>query len=651
MANCSDNVYVIKYTDKSKGTITITKSSLVTDLVDIALVGKTRLDYGEVFNENILHLLENFACPSQIGNPDAPDTVTAFGTILSNPIDGQKWFNSTSLRLYVYNGTEEIWVPYANQTDVAGNSGIIAHGSYLPRPVAMNGYVFPYSECSFVVSQHSSRSVAEDGYLPVNTEIDYLRCFVGSDGLVTVQFRYRGESAIRAGYANYQIIGIRGEANTPVVISVTPYPIPSPTPGVSPTTTPTPTPTIAVSPTPAVSPTRTPAATAQVTPTGTVTPTPTVSVTRTPSVSPTPTRTPAASPTPVPSSTPTPGSSLTPTPTITVTPTRTPSISPTPTPGSSLTPTPTPTVTPTRTPSPSASPAAPSPTPTISLTPSPVYTLNLDDIPEFIDHVAGLVGSWVRLTFYPDGTWAAREKHTISASGTWTPSTIGNDYELYFTQHAGDYTQPGAGVWHSLGSEFEFYVQDSDSTTSSFAAVTFTIRNKTNYTDARSHTVYMSADGDCFAVGTQLAVPGALVNVEDLVVGNEVVSFSHETMLDESDDNWRDWKTKDNNFVIGNSTVVASRRFTSDGAMNINGIVTTKHHIHFVFDGEDFGWKNAIDVLSTDKLVDIDGNLVDILNITEVTGPVEFVALNVETLDTLVVASGDTLILSHNASA
>ena len=650
MANCSDNVYVIKYTDKSKGTITITKSSLVTDLVDIALVGKSRLDYGEVFNENILHLLENFSCPASDTNPDAPDTVTAFGTILSNPIDGQKWYNSTSSRLYVYNGTEEVWVPYANQTDVAANSGIIAHGSYLPRPVASNGYVFPYSECNFVVSQHSSRSVAVDGYLPTNTEIDYLRCFVSPNGLVTVQFRYRGESTIRAGYANYQIIGIRGETNSPVVISVTPYPIPSPTPGVSPTTTPTPTPTIAVSPTPAVSPTRTPAATAAVTPTGTVTPTPTVSVTPTPGVSPTPTRTPAASSTPVASPTATPGSSPTPTPTITVTPTRTPSTSPTPTPGSSMTPTPTPTVTPTRTPSPSASPAAPSPTPTISLTPSPAYTMSFAGFPEVLSHATGSVASYASMDFKPDGTWIAKEKNTTVGSGVWAPSGVGSNYELYFTE-SGNYPQTNPNVWNDLGSVFGFLVYDSDQSTEAYISVTFTIRRKSNHSDALTHTLYMSADGECFAVGTPLAVPGATINVEDLVAGDTVVSFSHETMLDESEDNWRDWKTKDNNFAIGTSEVVGTRRFTADGAININGIVTTKQHIHFVFDGEDFGWKNADNVLITDKLVDVDGNLVDILNITEVTGPVEFVALNVETVDTLVIASDDKLILGHNISA
>lgn len=572
MANCSDNVYVIKYTDKSKGTITITKSSLVTNLVDIALVGKSRLDYGEVFNENILHLLENFACPSLAGNADAPDTAVAFGSLLTNPIDGQKWFNSTNKRLYLYNASLGEWVAQAKQGDVAGNSGIIAHGSFLPRPVGADGYVFPYSECSFVVSQHSSKSIpGVSDSLPSDTEIDYMRCYVGSDGQVTVQFRYRGESSLRNGYANYQIIGIRGETNTPL-ISVTPLPIPSPTPGVSATMTPTPTPTPTPSSSVAVTPTSTPAASVAPSPTRSPTPTPTVSLTRT--------------------------------------------------------------VTPTPTPSPSS-----------------VYTIDLSGIPTYLDHATGSVASWVSLDFNADGTWIAKEKFTTVGSGVWAPSGIGNNYELRIDDQSGNYPQGDVGVWYSLGSGFQFYVGDSDQGTSANENVTYTIRRKGTTGDAQTRTLQMLADGECFAVGTKLAAAGGYLNVEDLAVGDEVVSFSHATMIDESEDNWRDWKTTDNNFVLGSSTVTAARRFYADGGMDINGIITTKNHIHFVFDGAEFGWKNACNVLPTDKLVDVDGNLVDILNITELTDRIEFVALDVETDDTLVIVNNDKLILGHNISA
>lgn len=61
MANCSDNSYVIYYTNLDQGTIQIQKSALITDELDIALIGKTRLEYGEIFNENLLHVLEHLS--------------------------------------------------------------------------------------------------------------------------------------------------------------------------------------------------------------------------------------------------------------------------------------------------------------------------------------------------------------------------------------------------------------------------------------------------------------------------------------------------------------------------------------------------------------------------------------------------------------
>lgn len=433
MANCSDNVYVIKYTDKSKGTITITKSSLVTNLVDIALVGKSRLDYGEVFNENILHLLENFACPSLSGDADAPDTTVAFGTLLSNPVDGQKWFNSTNKRLYIYNANTALWVPQAKQSDVAGNSGIIAHGGYLPRPVGSDGYVFPYEECNFVVSQHSSRSVATDGYMPSDSEIDYMRCYVSADGQVTMQFRYRGESSLRNGYANYQIIGIRGETNTPL-ISVTPLPIPSPTPGVSATQTPTPTPTPTPSRSIAVTPTHTPASSVAPTPTRTVTPTPTVSHTRT--VTPTPTPSPSS--------------------------VYSMNLSGIPT---SIT--------------------AESPTlfshAYITFQSNGVFTTDLKDPnPPGSGEPTGV--------YLPSGIGNNYELMYVPATGSgWLGGVAPNPSE------DGTYSP---NVWYSLGSNIKLGVSDGSSGSVSQTRVTITIRRKANHADARSIEIYFGAVQD-----------------------------------------------------------------------------------------------------------------------------------------------------------
>lgn len=306
--NCSDNIYVIKYTDPAKGTITVTKSSLVTNLLDITLVGKTRREYGEVFNENILHLLEGFACPENLSTPGIPDYTIAFGELLQRPSIGQRWYNSTQKRTTIYNGS--VFVPLSLDSDVAGVSGVIASGHYLPLPVGVDGRIFTYQECSWCVSPFSFIDGSTYG------EIEYMNCTTTSGGLVTAQYRFVGESSLRNGLANYMIIGLKGNNNLGA-LGVTPYPVPSATPGISPT--PTPTHTVTPSVTPPVTPTVTPT----VSVTATISPTPSVTPTIGGSPTPTATRTP----------TPTPTTTLTPTPTKTPTPTPTVTPSPTPSPG------------------------------------------------------------------------------------------------------------------------------------------------------------------------------------------------------------------------------------------------------------------------------------------------------------------------------
>lgn len=244
--------------------------------------------------------------------PARPDLSQTTDTLLSNPTNGQFWFNKTNRHMYIWSDGQ--WVPITNRVDYAANWGQISHGQTLPNPVSSDGYVFPYDECIWSVSP------------AVLGNFDTFICFADLQGLVTSQYRVLGSTNFVDSIANYIIIGIRGNRNKGVTIAPS-LPIPTPAPTVTPTqgasATPAVTPSassVIVTQTPVLTPSGTPA----ITPTPTVTPT----LTPTQGVTITPTQTSAVTPTVTPSGTPV----ATPTGTPVVTPTATSTVTPTPSP-------------------------------------------------------------------------------------------------------------------------------------------------------------------------------------------------------------------------------------------------------------------------------------------------------------------------------
>lgn len=218
--------------------------------------------------------------------PAQPDLSQVTDSILSNPTEGQFWYNSTNRHMYVWR--DDQWVPLMNRGDYAANWGQIAHGQTLPKPVSEDGYVFEYDECIWSTSP------------AVLGKFDRFVCFADANGIVTAQYRPLGSGTFTNGTANYIIVGIRGNRNRGIIIAP---PMPTPTPTVTPTqgasSTPTPTPStsaplVSPSPTPTVTPSQ--GASATPTPTNAASPTPTRTPTPTPPV--TPTRTPTPSPIP-----------------------------------------------------------------------------------------------------------------------------------------------------------------------------------------------------------------------------------------------------------------------------------------------------------------------------------------------------------------
>lgn len=196
----ADDTYRVKKTEYSptdpSSYIDVELGGVNTTATDLTLVGRTR-EYGELYNENILHLLENFA------SPEVPDTVTysvyhAVPAILINPVDGQTWFNSTRKLMYTY--FRGRWMPQAYTGDIASNWGTLVDGQTIPRPVSPDGYVFPYKECAMFVAP---------AYLPVATRGQNVSVNA-TTGVVTATYIPDSDGAApAAGTAFYQIIGVR----------------------------------------------------------------------------------------------------------------------------------------------------------------------------------------------------------------------------------------------------------------------------------------------------------------------------------------------------------------------------------------------------------------------------------------------------------
>lgn len=213
----NNTTYTINFTDTSKTPITIQEQGIDTS-TDITLFGRERLAYGAEMNQNILSLLEKFACPE---NPLAPGTpnLTRSGEKLANPIVGQLWYNSTRKLPFIWNG--KTWISLLSKGSIASNWGIITHGQQIPQPVGDDGHVFPYNECVWIVGPFTIDGQISDYVIDTST-----------NAVVTAQFN-SGQSLV----VNYLIVGIRNNVNigtlTPIV-TPTVTPTNSLTPSVSP---------------------------------------------------------------------------------------------------------------------------------------------------------------------------------------------------------------------------------------------------------------------------------------------------------------------------------------------------------------------------------------------------------------------------------
>jgi hypothetical protein len=142
--------------NKTDGTIvaTVADGQIDDRSLDITLIGKNYSGFGEIFNENLVKILENFAESTQ------PD----------HPLRGQIWFDSSQSKLKVYNGIS--FVPVSSATISSTQPSTLAIGDLWYDDVGEQLFFFDGASAILLAPSYSS-SQSLSG-LRVDTILDTL---------------------------------------------------------------------------------------------------------------------------------------------------------------------------------------------------------------------------------------------------------------------------------------------------------------------------------------------------------------------------------------------------------------------------------------------------------------------------------------------
>jgi len=142
--------------NKTDGTIVATLADGQIDdrSTDITLIGKNYSGFGEIFNENLVKILENFAESNQ------PD----------HPLRGQIWFDTSESKLKVYNGVS--FVPVSSATISSTQPSTLATGDLWYDDVGEQLFFFDGTSAILLAPTYSS-SQSLSG-LRVDTILDTL---------------------------------------------------------------------------------------------------------------------------------------------------------------------------------------------------------------------------------------------------------------------------------------------------------------------------------------------------------------------------------------------------------------------------------------------------------------------------------------------
>ena len=192
--------YTIDYSDSGKSPIVVNDGTVDTS-TSLSLIGKNYTNFGEVLNENQLHLLENFA------NGSAP----------SNPTEGQLWYDTTNNKLMIYDGS---WytigapagttrIEYRRRQDTLGNF----HNTI--EMIVDNNIVSITTDDTTAFTPHATEYL-EDGVTALTTQFATIQAGIQMNSTANYKFRGTATSADYADLAERYSADAEYEAGTVV---------------------------------------------------------------------------------------------------------------------------------------------------------------------------------------------------------------------------------------------------------------------------------------------------------------------------------------------------------------------------------------------------------------------------------------------------
>ena len=176
--------YTIDYSQSSKTAIVVNDGTIDTS-TSIGLIGKNYTRFGEILNENMLHLLEHFA------NASAP----------SNPTEGQLWYDTTNSQLKIYdNGVWSVILSGAGTTKIEFRNRKDTGGNYHKTIefIVDSNIVHITTDDTTAWTPHIDEKL-EDGTTALNTQFPTIQA--GTTMNNTTHYKFRG-IATSAEYAD-----------------------------------------------------------------------------------------------------------------------------------------------------------------------------------------------------------------------------------------------------------------------------------------------------------------------------------------------------------------------------------------------------------------------------------------------------------------